>query len=122
MRTELNRVVLAGYVAGKPEIRYTKEGKQIGTMTVATHRKELTDWHRVVGYNEDLVTRMEQEVDKGSYVYVEGRLQTRKWTDKLEHVHYVTEVILEMLLVLKHEKHELPPIPSLEEFLEGELF
>jgi single-strand DNA-binding protein len=100
MRTELNRVVLLGYAAGKPEIRYTKDNKKIGTMTVAT--------------------RMEQEVEKGAYIYVEGRLQTRKWQDKLEQNHYVTEVIIEMLLVLKHEKHELSPITSLQEFLEGE--
>jgi len=126
MRTEINRVVLTGYVGNVPEIRYTSDGKKIGTMSVATHRREkesFTDWHRVVTYDESLADIMEKEVERGSYVYVEGRLQTRKWQDKLHKDHYTTEVILDFtdhsLLVLKHEKYQVVQGPSLlKEFLE----
>jgi single-strand DNA-binding protein len=130
MRMEINRVVLTGYVGNMPEIRYTQDGKKIGTMGVATHRstqgrgkeESFTDWHRVVTYDEIFADMMEREIERGSYVYVEGRLQTRKWKDKQHRDHYTTEVILDLedhlLLVLKREKHQFQSIPTLKEFLE----
>lgn len=123
MRTEINRVILTGYVGNLPEIRCTQDGRKIGTMSVATHRKEsLTDWHRVVTYDEAAVNIMEKEIERGSYVYVEGRLQTRKWQDKQHKDHYTTEVILDLeehlLLVLKHDKYQFHQGNLLKDFLE----
>jgi single-strand DNA-binding protein len=125
MKVEINRVVLTGYVGNIPEIRYTQDGKKIGTMSVATHRRgkeSFTDWHRVVTYDEALADMMERDIERGSYVYVEGRLQTRKWKDKQQRDHYTTEVILDgedhVLLVLKREKHQFHHETLLRDFLE----
>jgi single-strand DNA-binding protein len=124
MRMEINRMILTGYVGNIPEIRYTQDGKKIGTMSVATHRRgkeSLTDWHRVVTYDEALADVMEKDIERGSYVYVEGRLQTRKWQDKQRRDHYTTEVILDLedhlLLVLKREKHQVQSTTPLKDFL-----
>jgi single-strand DNA-binding protein len=128
MRMEINRMVLAGYVGNIPEIRYTQDGKKIGTMSVATHRRgkeSFTDWHRVVTYHEGIADIMEKQVERGSYVYAEGRLQTRKWQDKQGRDHYTTEIILDLedhiLLVSKHEKYQASHKTPLTDFLaEGE--
>jgi len=118
VKKEINRVVLVGYVANVPEVRVTKEGKRVGTLTVATHRKEATDWHRLVAFDEEIIDGMERDIEKGTYVYAEGRLQTRKWQDKHQQNHYMTEVVLEIFHPLKQEKQDVPQNMSLKEFLE----
>jgi single-strand DNA-binding protein len=100
----VNKVILLGNVGKDPEIRSTADGKKIANFSVATseewkdkatgERKERTEWHRVCVFNDGLVGVIEKYVKKGTKVYIEGALQTRKWTDKDGAEKYSTEVIL----------------------------
>ncbi|MBF0153068.1 MAG: single-stranded DNA-binding protein [Magnetococcales bacterium] len=98
----LNKVQLIGNLGADPEVRYSQAGKAIATLNVATseswkdaqgERKERTEWHRVVAFGK-LAEIAQQYMRKGNKVYVEGRLQTRKWTDKQGMERYTTEVDL----------------------------
>ena len=101
----VNKVILVGNLGRDPEVRHTQDGKPIVNLTVATsetwkdrstgERKERTEWTRVVIFNEGLAKVAEQYLKKGSTVYIEGQLQTRKWTDKDGVEKYSTEVILQ---------------------------
>lgn len=101
----VNKVILVGNLGRDPEVRHTQDGKPIVNLTVATsetwkdrntgERKERTEWTRVVIFNEGLAKIAEQYLKKGSTVYLEGQLQTRKWTDKDGVEKYSTEVILQ---------------------------
>jgi single-strand DNA-binding protein len=101
----LNKVLLIGNLGRDPEIRHTNDGKAIVNLTVATteswrdkasgERKEKTEWHRVVIFNEGLAKVAEAYLKKGSSVYLEGQLQTRKWTDKDGVEKYSTEIVLQ---------------------------
>lgn len=105
MAGSVNKVILVGNVGKDPEIRRTQDGKQIANLSIATsetwrdkntgERKEKTEWHRVVVFNEGLCKVVEQYVKKGSKLYVEGALQTRKWTDQSGVEKYSTEVVLQ---------------------------
>lgn len=105
MAGSVNKVILVGNVGADPEIRRTNDGRPIANLRVATseswrdkasgERKERTEWHRIVCFNEALSKIIEQYVKKGSKVYVEGALQTRKWTDKDGSDRYSTEVVLQ---------------------------
>ena len=105
MAGSVNKVILVGNLGKDPEIRRTQDGRPIANLSVATsetwrdkntgERKEKTEWHRVVIFNEGLCKVVEQYVKKGSKVYIEGALQTRKWTDKDGHDKYSTEVVLQ---------------------------
>ena len=105
MAGSVNKVILVGNLGRDPEIRSTQDGREIANMTVATseswkdrntgERKEKTEWHRVVIFNEGLVNVVKNYLKKGAKVYVEGQLQTRKWTDKDGHEKYSTEVVLQ---------------------------
>jgi len=105
MAGSVNKVILVGNLGQDPEIRRTQDGKAIGTFSVATseswrdkntgERKEKTEWHRVVCFNDGLNKVIEQYVKKGSKVYIEGQLQTRKWTDNSGVDKYTTEVVLQ---------------------------
>lgn len=100
----VNKVILIGNLGRDPEVRTTQNGDEILNMTVATseswkdratgERKERTEWHRVVIFNENLVRIAKQYLKKGSKVYLEGQLQTRKWTDQSGQEKYTTEVVL----------------------------
>ena len=100
----VNKVILVGNLGRDPEVRRTTSGDPIVNFTVATsenwrdktsgERKERTEWHRVVIFNENLAKVAEQYLHKGSKVYLEGQLQTRKWTDKEGNEKYTTEVVL----------------------------
>lgn len=100
----VNKVLLLGHVGADPEIRDTKNGTKMATFRVATSesfkdkvtgdRKEITEWHSVVVFNEALVKVVEQYVKKGSKVYVEGAQKTRKWQNKSGADKYVTETVL----------------------------
>jgi len=104
MAGSVNKVILVGNLGRDPEIRSTQDGLRIANLSVATseswrdkasgERKEKTEWHRVVIFNKNLADVAEKYLRKGSKVYIEGQLQTRKWTDKDGQDRYTTEVVL----------------------------
>jgi single-strand DNA-binding protein len=105
MAGSVNKVILVGNLGKDPEVRHTQDGKPIVNLSLATsetwrdknsgERKEKTEWHRVVIFNEGIAKVAEQYLKKGSTIYVEGQLQTRKWTDKDGVEKYSTEVVLQ---------------------------
>jgi len=105
MAGSVNKVILVGNLGRDPEIRRTQDGRPIANFSIATseswrdkntgERKEKTEWHRVVVFNEGLCKVVEQYVKKGSKLYIEGQLQTRKYTDKDGVEKYSTEVVLQ---------------------------
>ena len=105
MAGSVNKVILVGNLGADPEIRRTQDGRPIANMSIATseswrdrntgERREKTEWHRVVVFNEGLCKVIEQYVKKGSKVYLEGQLQTRKWQDNEGKDRYTTEVVLQ---------------------------
>ena len=104
MAGSVNKVILVGNLGRDPEVRRMTSGEPIVNLSLATseswrdknsgERKEKTEWHRVVIFNENLAKVAEQYLRKGSKVYVEGQLVTRKWTDKDGQEKYSTEVVL----------------------------
>lgn len=105
MAGSVNKVILVGNLGRDPEIRRTQDGRPIANLNVATseswrdkstgERREKTEWHRVVIFNEGLCKIAEQYLKKGAKVYLEGQLQTRKYTDKDGVEKYSTEVVLQ---------------------------
>jgi len=105
MAGSVNKVILVGNVGKNPEIRRTQDGRPIANLSLATsetwrdkqtgERKEKTEWHRVVVFSEPLCKVIEQYVKKGAKLYIEGALQTRKWTDQSGAEKYSTEVVLQ---------------------------
>src|ERR687885_173673 len=105
MAGSVNKVILVGNLGRDPEIRSMQDGMRVATLNLATseswrdrasgERKERTEWHRVVIFNERLVEIAEKYLRKGSKIYVEGALQTRKWTDQQGQEKYSTEVVLQ---------------------------
>jgi single-strand DNA-binding protein len=104
MAGSVNKVILVGNVGKDPEIRRTQDGRPIANLSIATsesrdknsgEKKEKTEWHRVVVFNENLCKVIEQYVKKGAKLYIEGSLQTRKWTDQSGAEKYSTEVVLQ---------------------------
>src|SRR5438270_1224488 len=105
MAGSVNKVILVGNLGKDPEIRRTQDGRPIANLSVATseswrdkatgERKEKTEWHRVVIFNEGLCKVAEQYLKKGAKIYLEGQLQTRKWTDQSGVEKYSTEVVLQ---------------------------
>jgi single-strand DNA-binding protein len=105
MAGSVNKVILIGNLGADPEIRRTQDGRPIANLRLATseswkdkntgERKEKTEWHRVVIFNENLCKIAEQYLKKGSKVFIEGALQTRKWQDQSGQDRYSTEVVLQ---------------------------
>ncbi|QDH18043.1 single-stranded DNA-binding protein [Swingsia samuiensis] len=105
MAGSVNKVMLIGRLGRDPETRNTQSGKQIVNLTIATsenwkdkqtgEKREKTEWHRVVIFNEGLADVADRFLRKGSNVYIEGALRTRKWTDQSGQERYTTEVTLE---------------------------
>jgi len=105
MAGSVNKVILIGNIGRDPEIRSTNDGTKVASLSVATsetwkdknsgERKEKTEWHRVVVFNDRLVDVIERYVKKGSKLYLEGALQTRKWTDNSGVEKYTTEIVLQ---------------------------
>ena len=105
MAGSVNKVILVGNLGKDPEIRRTQDGRPIANLSIATsetwrdknsgERKEKTEWHRVVIFNEGLCKVAEQYLKKGAKVYIEGALQTRKWTDQSGAEKYTTEIVLQ---------------------------
>jgi len=105
MAGSVNKVILVGNLGRDPEVRHTQDGRAIVNLSIATsenwrdkqtgERKEKTEWHRVVIFNENLAKVAEQYLKKGAKVYIEGQLQTRKYTDNAGVEKYSTEVVLQ---------------------------
>jgi single-strand DNA-binding protein len=105
MAGSVNKVILVGNLGRDPEVRSTQDGMKIVNLAIATserwrdrnsgEQRERTEWHRVVIFNENLARIAEQYLRKGSSVYIEGQLQTRKWTDQSGQERYSTEVVLQ---------------------------
>ncbi len=105
MAGSVNKVILIGNLGKDPEIRTLGSGDRVANLRLATtetwrdktsgERKEKTEWHSVVIFNDNIVKVVEQYVKKGSSVYVEGALQTRKWTDKDGQERYSTEIVIQ---------------------------
>ena len=105
MAGSVNKVILVGNLGADPEIRSLNSGDRVANLRIATsetwrdrssgERKEKTEWHRVVIFNDNLVKVAEQYLRKGSKVYIEGAIQTRKWTDQSGQEKYSTEIVLQ---------------------------
>ena len=105
MAGSINKVILVGNLGRDPEVRATQDGSKIVNLSLATserwkdrntgEQRERTEWHRVVIFNENLGRIAEQYLRKGSTCYIEGQLQTRKWTDQQGAEKYTTEVVLQ---------------------------
>ena len=105
MAGSINKVILIGNLGADPEIRHTQDGRPIANLRIATsetwrdrnsgERREKTEWHTVVIFSEGLCKVVEQYLKKGSKVYLEGQLQTRKWQDRDGNDRYTTEVVLQ---------------------------
>ncbi|MGB0477995.1 MAG: single-stranded DNA-binding protein [Parvibaculales bacterium] len=105
MAGSVNKVILVGNLGADPDVRSTKDGRPVVNLSVATsenwrdknsgERREKTEWHRVVIFSEGLCRIAEQYLKKGSKVYLEGQLQTRKWQDDNGNDRYTTEVVLQ---------------------------
>jgi single-strand DNA-binding protein len=101
----VNKVILVGNLGRDPEIRSMQDGGRVANLSLATsetwrdknsgERRERTEWHRVVIFNDRLVDVAEKYLRKGSKIYIEGQLQTRKWTDQQGQERYSTEVVLQ---------------------------
>ena len=105
MAGSVNKVILIGNLGADPEVRHTQDGRAICNLRLATtdtwrdrqsgERREKTEWHSVVIFNEQLGKIAQQYLKKGSKVYIEGQLQTRKWQDNSGNDRYTTEVVLQ---------------------------
>ena len=101
----VNKVILIGNLGKDPEIRTTQDGREIANITVATsenwtdkisgERREKTEWHKIAIFNPGLVGLVKKYLHKGSKVFIEGQLQTRKWQDNSGQDRYVTEVVIQ---------------------------
>lgn len=104
MAGSVNKVILIGNLGNDPEVKTMQNGGKLANLSIATseswkdkntgERKEKTEWHRVVIFNEPLVNLAEKYLRKGSKVYIEGQLETRKWQDQSGQDKYSTEVVL----------------------------
>lgn len=105
MAGSVNKVILVGNLGADPEIRRLNSGEPVANLRIATseswkdrqsgERKDKTEWHSVVIFNENLAKVAEQYLKKGAKVYIEGQLQTRKWTDQQGNDKYTTEIVLQ---------------------------
>jgi len=130
MASSLNKVLLIGNLGRDPEIRYSGAGDKIANLSVATsetwkdkqtgERRERTEWHRVVIFNTHLADVAEKFLRKGSKVYLEGALQTRKWTGNDGAEKYTTEVVLQKfrgeLTMLDSQRNGPPPADSQDQY------
>jgi len=130
MMSSLNKVTLIGNVGREPEIRNLQNGARLAQLSIATserwkdkttgEQKEKTEWHRVVIFNDQLVGVVERFVKKGSKLYLEGQLETRKWVDDAGHDKYSTEVVLrpyrgEIVLLDKRGDDSAEPQPQAQQ-------
>ena len=105
MSGSLNKVLLIGHLGADPEIRRSQDGKAIASFSLATterwkdkatgEKRDRTEWHRIVVFNEQLAEVAQKYLKKGSLVFIEGQLGTRKWTDKANVERWTTEIVLQ---------------------------
>lgn len=105
MAGSVNKVILLGNLGRDPEVRFMPDGSKVVNLAMATNeswkdknsgeRKDKTEWHRVVIFNDKIADIAEKYLRKGSKIYIEGQLQTRKWQDQSGHEKYSTEVVLQ---------------------------
>ena len=130
MSGSVNKVILVGHLGRDPEVRHSQDGSKIVQLCLATseswkdkttgERKERTEWHRVIVFNERLTEICEKYLRKGSKVYLEGQVQTRKWTDNTGQEKYTTEVVLQRyrgeisMLDSRNDSSSGMPNPSVE--------
>lgn len=133
MAGSVNKVILVGNLGRDPEIRSMQSGEEIAQLSIATsdtwrdkasgERKERTEWHRVVIFNEALVKVARQYLKKGAKVFIEGALQTRKWTNKDGAEKFTTEVVLARfrgeLTMLDARRDGDPPPPAGDDYGRG---
>ena len=129
MSSCVNKVILIGNVGQEPVIRSTNKGKEIASLTIATaeswkdqttgEKKEKTEWHKISIFNENLVNIVKDYVKKGSKLYIEGSLQTRKWVDNNGVEKYTTEIILQnysgVLVMLDSKDKKTLDMPDISE-------
>jgi len=121
--SSINKVILIGNLGNDPDVKAMSTGSRVCNLSIATsetwkdkntgERKERTEWHRVVIFNEALVNIAEQYLKKGSKVYIDGQLETRKWTDQSGVEKYTTEVVLRpfngtLTMLSKNEQQQEP--------------
>ena len=124
--TSINKVILIGNLGKDPEIRTTQDGREIANFSLATseswkdkmtgERKDKTEWHNIVVFNDGLVKVIKSYVKKGSKLYIEGKLTTRKWQDQQGQDRYTTEIVLQgfnSTLVLLDSKSDSQPTQTL---------
>lgn len=125
----INRAIILGHVGQKPEIRRSQDGRPIASFSVATserwkskdgEKQERTTWHRIVIFNENLAKVVEQYVQKGSKLYIEGQMQTRSWKDNAGVERYVTEIVLQgfgsNLVLLDKREGGVPAAESADDY------
>lgn len=105
MSGSVNKVILVGNLGRDPEVRYMQSGDKVVNLAIATserwtdrtsgEKREKTEWHRVVVFDQNIAEVAEKYLKKGSKVYLEGQLQTRKWTDQSGQEKYTTEIVLQ---------------------------
>ncbi|AHC73354.1 single-stranded DNA-binding protein [Candidatus Endolissoclinum faulkneri L5] len=105
MSGSINKAILIGNLGRDPEVRFTQDGVKVINLAIATsdrwrdknsgEQRERTEWHRVVIFNENLARLAEQYLRKGSLIYIEGQLQTRKWSDQSGQERYSTDIVLQ---------------------------
>ena len=105
MAGSLNKVTLIGNIGRDPEIRSTQDGREVANLSVATsetwkdkntgEKKERTEWHRIVVFSQSIIGVIKNYITKGSKLYIEGSLQTRKWNDQSGAERYTTEIVVQ---------------------------
>ena len=117
MSASVNKAIILGYVGNDPEVRSINTGRMVANVSIATTRnwknsngekQEKTEWHRCVFWDRQAEI-VQEYVKKGSLLYVEGRIETRKWTDKDGNDRYITEIIGEQLQLLPTSKNPAKP-------------
>jgi single-strand DNA-binding protein len=127
----LNKVQILGCLGADPDVRATQDGRKIVNLRIATseswkdkqtgERRDKTEWHSVVIFSEGLARVASEYLKKGSKVYIEGQLQTRKWQDKDGHDRYTTEIVLQgfnsqLILLDSRNSERVPPTASQQSF------
>jgi len=119
----INKVILIGNLGAAPEIRYTQDGVPVASFSVATTEKwkgqdgqmqEHTEWHKIIAWQR-LAEICEEYLAKGSRVYIEGKLQTRKWKDQSGNDRYTTEIVAREMKMLGGGQQDAPSAPQGEE-------
>lgn len=127
MSMSLNRVTLVGNVGRDPEVRFMPDGSKVVSFSLATgeswkdkitgERKEKTEWHKIVAFNDRLAELCEKFVKKGSKLYVDGQIQSRKWTDANGMERYTTEIVISRfkgdILLMDTKRNDQNDIPSI---------